>query len=380
MINELINKLTDKFTDTIFLKKGGELEEQIKALKTLLEKYPKNEALQNELRLCEIGLQGEKEIEFELSNANIGMYVLHDVNMEYQDLKAQIDYIIITPAYTYFVECKKLIGNITIDSNGNFNREYYKGNNKIKEGMYSPLSQAQRHIEIYKKIWMSRNNSLMDKLFRRDNLDTWNKPLVVMANSKNVLNMRYAPKDYKYKVIKSDGLIEYLRKDYEKCDKDCLLSKEQMFNVADSIMQNYNKSINEDYIAKYEKLVADGESSASVTSVSNDNVREKLIAFRKSKSKEKNLPAYYIFTNDELEKILELMPKTKYELVKANILTDVKVKLHGDEIIEIINEWLLCITVINKGDVKNGSTRLSKFYVTNIEVIWGRKRTQYKRM
>ena len=184
---------------------------------------------------------------------------------------------------------------------------------------------------------MSRNNTRLDKLFRRDNLDNWNKPLVVMANSKNVLNMKYAPKDYKYKVIKSDALVEYLRKDYERCDKDSLLNKDQMFNVSDSIMQNYNQSINEDYIAKYEKLVVSEESSPMATINTNDSVREKLVAFRKTKSKEKNLPAYYIFTNDELEKILQLMPKTKEELIKANILTNVKVKLHGDEIIGIIN-------------------------------------------
>lgn len=337
MITELINKLINHFTETIFFKRGSELEEQIKALKTLLEKYPDNEILQNELRLCEIGLQGEKEIEFELSNANIGMYVLHDVNMEYQDLKAQIDYIIITPAYTYFVECKKLIGNITIDSNGNFNREYYKGKKKVKEGMYSPLSQAQRHIEIFKKIWMSRNNNLFDKLFRRNHLDTWNKPLVVMANSKNVLNMKYAPKDYKYKVIKSDTLVEYLQKDLKRCDKDCLLNKDQMFSIANSIMENYNKVINENYIAKYEKLISD-EQRIPINNLNlDDAIKEKLIAFRKAKSKEKNIPAYYIFTNDELEKLLELMPKTKEELAKANVLTDVKVKLHGDEIIKILN-------------------------------------------
>ncbi len=346
MIDELISKLKNKFTETVFLKKSSELEEQIEALKYLLKKYPNNENLLNELRLCEIGLQGEKEIEFELANSNIGMYVLHDVNMEYQDLKAQIDYIIITPAYTYFVECKRLIGNITIDSNGNFNREYYKGKNKIKEGMYSPLSQAQRHIEIFKKIWMSRNNNLFDRLFRREHLDTWNKPLVVMANSKNVLNMKYAPKDYKYKVIKSDGLVEYLKKDIEKCSKDFLINKEQMYKIAYSIMVNYNKTLTIDYVSKYEKLI-DVQSAIENDEIEDSNItknftndetiREKLIAFRKAKSKEKNIPAYYIFTNDELEKILKLMPKTKEELVKANILTDVKIKLHGDEVIKILN-------------------------------------------
>lgn len=70
----------------------------------LLEKYPDNEKLQNELKICEIGLQGEKEIAFELKNANIGMYGLHDLNLEYKDLKAQVDYIIITSVYIYFDE------------------------------------------------------------------------------------------------------------------------------------------------------------------------------------------------------------------------------------------------------------------------------------
>lgn len=58
--------------------------------------------------LCELALKGEREIEFELENTNIGMYVLHDVNLEFKNLKAQIDYIIITPAKVYFVECKIL--------------------------------------------------------------------------------------------------------------------------------------------------------------------------------------------------------------------------------------------------------------------------------
>ena len=70
------------------------------------------------LKLCELGLKGEKEIEFELKNSNIGMYVLHDINMKYEDLTAQIDYIVITPASMYFIECKNLVGNIRVNSRG----------------------------------------------------------------------------------------------------------------------------------------------------------------------------------------------------------------------------------------------------------------------
>ncbi len=47
-----------------------------------------------------------------------------------------------------------------------------------------------------------------------------------------------------------------------------------------------------------------------------------------------NIPAYYVFTNDELDIILNNMPKNLEELKK--ILPEIKVKTHGDEIIKII--------------------------------------------
>ena len=49
-----------------------------------------------------------------------------------------------------------------------------------------------------------------------------------------------------------------------------------------------------------------------------------------------NIPAYYVFTNEELEKIINLKPKTIEEL--NNILPSIKVKAHGKEIIELINK------------------------------------------
>lgn len=33
------------------------------------------------------------------------MYVLHDINIQYEDNNAQIDYVIVTPVHTYLVEC-----------------------------------------------------------------------------------------------------------------------------------------------------------------------------------------------------------------------------------------------------------------------------------
>ena len=55
---------------------------------------------------------------------------------------------------------------------------------------------------------------------------------------------------------------------------------------------------------------------------------------------EKNIPAYYVFTNDELSKIIQLMPKTVEELKDSKILTDVKVNAHGKLIVDVIREFL----------------------------------------
>lgn len=338
-INDLIDRLTNKFTDTIIIKDENELEKQVGALTELISKYPNNDELLRKKRICELGLLGEKEIEFELKNANIGMYVLHDVNIEYEDLKAQIDYIIITPAKFYFVECKNLIGNITVDNKGNFIREYQYGQKKIKEGIYSPATQAQRHVEIFKKIWKSRNTGIIDKTIRSRYLDNWYIPLVVFANSKNIINDRYAPREIKNMIIKSDRLVDYLKKDISNTEKDLLSNKKQMEASAQNIIDNYSIYISKDYEKEFEKALSVEQKSKSSkeNNISNAlSIRKRLIEFRTQKSKAKNIPAYYIFNNEELDKLLVAMPENKQELINSNILSDVKIKMHGDEILKII--------------------------------------------
>ena len=69
----------------------------------------------------------------------------------------------------------------------------------------------------------------------------------------------------------------------------------------------------------------------------NDDLKNRLIKFRKLRSSEMNIPAYYVFTNDELDKIIELKPSSLEELKKLNILNPVKIKTHGEQIINEIN-------------------------------------------
>ena len=69
-----------------------------------------------------------------------------------------------------------------------------------------------------------------------------------------------------------------------------------------------------------------------------NDLKERLIELRKSRSKEMNVPAFYVFNNDELDRLVLVRPKTIEELKNANILTSVKIKTHGEQIINEINK------------------------------------------
>lgn len=230
--------LFDLFRDTIFLKENSDLEKQINELKAIRDKVKDKDKIDKDIRLLELGLQGEKEIAFELKNANIGMYVLHDITLTFEDLKAQIDYVIVTKGSVYLIECKNLIGNITVDNKGQFSREFVVNGKKIKEGIYSPYTQAQRHKEIIKKRWLSKTNKLFAGMREKYFDNYWYKPLVVLSNSKSILNTKYAPKEIKNNTIRVDQLIDYIKKDIANYDRDLYSSKKTMEEIAQSFLEN----------------------------------------------------------------------------------------------------------------------------------------------
>lgn len=320
--------LFELFTETIFLKTDSDLQKKIEKLSELQREYPNNKKIELDLMLCKLGLAGENEIEYELKNANLGMYVLHDITIKYEDLTAQIDYIVVTTGKIYLIECKNMVGNITVNERGDFIREI----NHQKEGIYSPLRQAERHVEILKKIWLSRKG-IFHKVFQEGKFDYWYVPLVVIANQKSILDTRYAPLEIKQKVIKADQLINYIKKDISTIDKKLLGSKKNTYEVANWLLSLDTPQKN-DY-SKYEVEVMPQDSNVNTLK---EEIRNRLIEFRTRKAKEKNIPAYYIFTNEELEKIVEKLPKTVEELKNLHILPEVKLKLHGEEIIEMITK------------------------------------------
>ena len=160
---------------------------------------------------------------------------------------------------------------------------------------------------------------------RRKALEQNYKPLVILTNSKGLLNMRYAPKEIKNATIRSDALIEYIKKDIAKYDKNSYFSKKSMESWAQSILNRNVSNSNQD-LEKYKN-----------DDVNKDLLTERLKEYRRNKAKDKNIPAYYIFTDNEMEQIIKLHPKNYDELAKSNILNQTKLKFHGAEIIKVIN-------------------------------------------
>lgn len=333
LIDNVIDSAVDafRFKDTVFYKENSDLQNKYDALKKLNDEYPNNEDLLSELFIVKKGLDGENEIAYQLKKAHIGMYVLRDVKVKYEDLTAQIDYVIITPVYTYYVECKNLVGNITVTDKGDFIREFTINGRKIKKGMYSPLRQVEAQREVIRKIWES-NSSAIKKFFASKNFDYYRRVLVVAANQDTILNTNRAPKEMKYKILRADSLIRQIEYDLNHRENDEYLdSKKSMEEMAQSYINLLN---NEDinYYDYYKSKYCNNRVKI------NDDLKDRLIELRKTRSNEMKIPAYYVFTNDELDKLLEIRPKTIDELKNANILTPVKIKTHGELIINEINK------------------------------------------
>lgn len=352
--------LFEKFTETIFLKESNSLQDMVDALTKLLEEYPDNEDIKEELFIAKKGLAGEKEIAYQLKKSNVGMYVLHDINIEYEDLKAQIDYVIITKAYIYFLECKNLFGNITVNEKGDFIREYSYYNHKVRKGIYSPYRQVEAQRDVYKKIWnnhFSKNKFInaIKRMMAEDQFKRWHRVLVVAANNETILNTNRAPKDMKYNIIKADALIRKLEQDIEKTNKDYFDSKKTMEDRANLVLK-YNIDKNIDYYDYYKnKFIKEESIEINIgakennavniietdliveKTLSDEEIKDKMIEFRKLRSNFLNIPAYYIFTNEELDKIIEIKPKTIDEL--SIILNEYKIENHGKQIVEELNKY-----------------------------------------
>lgn len=205
--------LFDKLKEPVFLKDNGEAECQLAALRELRERATGElaEKIDEEISRVNAGVFGEQVVRFELQNSHIPMFVLHDLFLECDGLTAQIDYLIVTRKQTFVIECKNLYGNIEINNVGDFIRTITYGRHVKKEGIYSPITQNRRHLELIKQIRSTEKGNFLTKaLFEKHFTENY-RSVVVLANPKTVLYDRYAKKDIRQQVIRADQLAEYIR-------------------------------------------------------------------------------------------------------------------------------------------------------------------------
>ena len=331
----MLNIFNDTFKDTILYYSGNTLENKIKVLENKLKNVKSKQEksyLYEEIQKYKYGIQGENKILYELKNSHIPMYILHDINLEYKDYKAQIDFIILTKKNYYIIECKNLYGNISIDNKGNF----YRINNKNKVGIYNPITQLDRHINIIRRYIEDRNN-FIGKLIVKKIFDSMYHGIVVLANDNTVVEDKYAPKTVKNKVIRADKLIEYIKyiekntDSYASSEKDIISScnnilalckKEETFAEERPLL-----NINED--------ITDNNKTININN--DDEIRTNLKKYRLNKSRELNYKPYFIFSDKTLEELINKKPKNKVELKQIEGFGDKKIEMYGIDIIKIIN-------------------------------------------
>lgn len=167
--------------------------------------------------------------------------------LEHNDLTAQIDYLIITKAHVYVIECKNLYGNIEINSNGDFIRTMTFGRYTKKEGIYSPITQNRRHLELIKEIRSENKGFVEKKIFENGFYNNY-QSVVVLANPKTVLNSKYAKKEVKNQVVRADRLADYIRKT-DSTQEGCF-SEKSMEELARCFLE-LNKQPKIDYTEKF---------------------------------------------------------------------------------------------------------------------------------
>lgn len=331
----MLNIFNDTFKDTILYYSGNTLENKIKVLENKLKNTKSKEEksyLYEEIQKYKYGIQGENKILYELKNSHIPMYILHDINLEYKDYKAQIDFIILTKKNYYIIECKNLYGNISIDNKGNF----YKINNKNKIGIYNPITQLDRHINIIRRYIEDRNN-FIGKLIVKKIFDSMYHGIVVLANDNTVVEDKYAPKNVKNKVIRADQLIEYI-KYIEKNTDSYASSEKDIISSCNNILALCKK---EETIAEERPLLNINEditdNNKTININNDDEIRTNLKKYRLNKSRELNYKPYFIFSDKTLEELINKKPKNKVELKQIEGFGDKKIEMYGIDIIKIIN-------------------------------------------
>ena len=252
--------LFSKFKEPIFIKEDSSAQEQLEALHALKASADESLAakIEQDIRNVEAGIFGENTVKYELQNSHIPMYVLQDLYLEHEGLTAQIDFLVITRMHQFVIECKNLYGNIVVNNSGDFIRSVPNGRYTKKEGIYSPITQNRRHLELIKQIRSTEKNVLTRMLFSKYFYDNY-RSIVVLANPKTVLNDKFAKKEIKEQIIRADQLAAFIRK--VDASPGSVASNEKSMEEIAQVFLQMHKPERKDYAEKYRALISEQPSA-----------------------------------------------------------------------------------------------------------------------
>lgn len=332
------------FEEPIVVKESNEATKQVQEMIRFRNELNTEgqELIDDEIKLIQAGVYGEDSILFELKNCHLPIMVMRDLNLMHKGLSAQIDVLILTPRGHLVIECKNLFGDIEVNSNGDFIRKFTYGKRSFKNGIYSPITQNRRHLDLLREIYIDQQENII----RRSMLDNefWKMftPFVVIANSQTVLNVKYAKKEVKEKIIRLDQLNNKIREIVFSNDKMGCTSNE-LTDLANHIM-NYHRVKPYDFREKYKGYIKTQAKEEVVvqkreisTDIESDPIYIDLKKYRLDQSRKENIKPYFIFNNLQLEEIVKKSPKNRSELLTINGFGTVKCDKYGDEILRIIN-------------------------------------------
>ncbi len=336
-----------------FVKEFSSENKNISNLQELLKEVSDEETannIKNKINRLSYGLIGEKNVAYELKNSHMPILILHNLYLEFNGLTAQIDFVVVSEKFILVIECKNLVGEIDINNKGEFTRIFKTSTGKVykKEGMYSPIVQNERHLELIKDI-------LENEGFKRSKLDKAIEQISVVANEKAIINDRFAKDEVKKRVIKHDQLIQKMKEISEK--SSISFTEETMYKIS-NILLKYNKEYSIDYSKMYNidkknvnkneieeiRIVYNNEEvnikdASEKIPIEQTELYKELKKYRLNKSKEEMVKAYYLYTNVQLEEIIKLKPKTLNELAKINGFGKVKCEKYGSDIIDIVKKY-----------------------------------------
>ena len=347
-IKEMVTQKPVGLKKPDFYKADSDAKKQLERLQQLYATAPDRvkPQIERDMKLLAYGIAGEESVAFELNNSYLPVIVLHDLRLEHEGLSAQIDYLIITTKFCLIVECKNLFGNLEVNSRGEFIRELTFNGARKKEGIYSPVTQNTRHMEMIKQLRLANKRNPLMRVALGKSFGDLHKSMIVLANPKTVINLKSAPKNVKDQIIRSDQLIEYIKR-LIRASKELSMSEKDMYEMAEFFAGLHKENL-VDYSERYfvdgvveqsEVFVAIQESGGVEVRIEEPPLYQALKQYRYETSKAEGVKAFYIFSNAQLEALIAAMPRSLDELRKISGFGEVKCEKYGEEILGILERY-----------------------------------------